>query len=291
MANRMISYGYGFNCGEIAIIEKEANIVKRVFQEYIDGKILKDIANELTSEGIEFYLGNCTWNKGKILRIIENEKYIGADGYPQIIDDDDFVYAGKLKSQKGAKKIHQSSDIEYIRDKVICSQCGRTMRRISKWRSREKWLCRNGCKNEIYLSDVEIFGGIYTIVYKIINNLEQYKTIVANNGYVPTKEITRETNEFNRLLGETKPSFSVGKKLVLNLARLKFLSCNEDKSNVYTDLVLTEMQRVIANGLIDEEFLKKVVTDIRVEKSGCIRVKFINGIELTNEEEENGKQA
>ena len=48
--------------------------------------------------------------------IIDNEKYIGADGYPQIIDDDDFVYARQLKESKGAKKIHFDDEIEYLRN-------------------------------------------------------------------------------------------------------------------------------------------------------------------------------
>lgn len=85
MANRMISYGYGMESGKLVVIDSEAEIVRRVFREYIEGKLLQEIADELTEEGVEFYLESRLWNKNKVFRIIENEKYIGAEGYPAII--------------------------------------------------------------------------------------------------------------------------------------------------------------------------------------------------------------
>ena len=75
MANRMITYGYGMQDGELVIINAEAIIVKRVFKDYIDGKLLAEIADELTRESVEYFLGNCQWNKNRIARIIDNEKY------------------------------------------------------------------------------------------------------------------------------------------------------------------------------------------------------------------------
>lgn len=212
MANRMISYGYGIKDGTFSVMDAEAAIVKRIFAEYIDGKLLQDIADELTREQVEFYMGNCVWNKNRIARIIDNEKYIGADGYPQIIDDDDFVYARQLKEEKGAKKIHFDETIEYLRNnKITCSQCGAPMKRISKWRSREKWMCRQGCKNEIYIADNIIFGGINAILYQITQNPDCVRPIDEEKK--PNLEIRRRMSEINRLLSSSNPTFTVGKKI------------------------------------------------------------------------------
>lgn len=41
MANRMISYGYGIENGKIIAIPSEAEIVKQIFAEYLNGKYLK----------------------------------------------------------------------------------------------------------------------------------------------------------------------------------------------------------------------------------------------------------
>ena len=66
MANRMISYGYGMESGKLVVIDSEAEIVRRVFREYIEGKLLQEIADELTEEGVEFYLESRLWNKNKV---------------------------------------------------------------------------------------------------------------------------------------------------------------------------------------------------------------------------------
>ena len=138
MANRMTTYGYGYIDGKLSVIESEAEIVRRVFKEYCNGAILSEIGQSLTREGVEYYMGCTQWNKNRIKRIIENEKYIGADGYPQIVDEDEFVYANKLKDNRGRPQaIRHSSEVETARDIVYCGQCGRIMGRRSKWRSRE----------------------------------------------------------------------------------------------------------------------------------------------------------
>ena len=53
MANRMISYGYGMEGGKLVVIDSEAEIVRRVFREYIEGKLLQEIAYELTEEEVK----------------------------------------------------------------------------------------------------------------------------------------------------------------------------------------------------------------------------------------------
>ena len=83
--NRMISFGYGYKDGKLIVVESEAEIVKSIFTDYINGKILKEIADELTIKGVDFFNGKCCWNKNMVFRIIENKKYIGEDGYPENI--------------------------------------------------------------------------------------------------------------------------------------------------------------------------------------------------------------
>ena len=284
MANRMITYGYGMQDGELVIINAEAIIVKRVFKDYIDGKLLAEIADELTRESIEYFLGNCQWNKNRIARIIDNEKYIGADGYPQIIDDDDFVYAKQLKESKGAKKIHFDEEIEYLRNnKVICAQCDSPIRRISKWRSREKWMCRKGCGNEIYLSDNVIFGGINAIIFKITQNPNIAVPIRQETTYNPA--LKRCQNEVNRVFGSKNPTFTAGKKMIFELAQLKFEIGNETTPDIYTDMLIEDCAKIVAQERVDKAFIEKHIEKISIDKDGYVIVRFINGAELTNKEE------
>ena len=284
MANRMISYGYGVEDGKFVVILNEAKIVRRIFSEYIDGKRLDEIADELTNEQVEYFLGNCLWNKNRIKRILDNDKYIGGDGYPQIVDDDDFVYAGQLKDEKGGKKIHFDEPIEYLRNNnVTCAQCGGHIRRISKWRSREKWKCRDGCKNNIYLSDDVIFAGIKSIVYKILGNPDCIVPAVKDEPN--SLEIRRTTSDINRLFNEKSPTFAAGKKLIYHLAETKFEMYDEKTPDIYTDMIIEDCIRVSTLDRADRAFMEKYCERISVDQQGFVSVRFINGVELSNNEE------
>ena len=88
MKIRNIPYGYQYKNGSIAIQEKETETVKRIFTEYLNGLSLLKIAEHLNNEQIEYMLGVCGWNKSRIKRIIEDERYLGTSSYPPIIDED-----------------------------------------------------------------------------------------------------------------------------------------------------------------------------------------------------------
>jgi len=284
MANRMISYGYGMRDGKLSVIEAEAEIVRRIFFEYIDGKRLDEIAEELTRESVEFFLGNCEWNKSRIKRILDNDKYIGAEGYPQIIDDDDFIYAGQLKDSKGAKKMHFEEHIEYLRNnKVTCSQCGGNFRRVSKWRSREKWMCRQGCKNDIYVDDNVLFSAIFEIVKMVSEKPEIIMPIEEDKAN--SLEVRRCTSEVNRIFSEKNPVFSAGKKLIFHLAETKFEMYDEKAPDVYTDMIIADCERVVEQERIDRAFMEKYCDTISVDEKGFVTIRFINGVELSNSKE------
>lgn len=53
--NRMISFGYGFVDGKLSVIAEEAEIVKGIFSDYTNGKILKEIADDLTTRKVDFF--------------------------------------------------------------------------------------------------------------------------------------------------------------------------------------------------------------------------------------------
>lgn len=125
MANRMICYGYGITEGKISVIEKEAEVVRRIFREYRQGRQLQEIAEKLTEDRVEFYLGNYHWNKNKIFRIIENENYIGMNEYPEIIKEEEFQCVREEKSKRGNKKITLSAEVEYLKKIAVCGQCGK----------------------------------------------------------------------------------------------------------------------------------------------------------------------
>ena len=72
-------YGYDYNLEtkEITINEQEAEIVKYMFERYVEGIGSSTIAKELTAKGINTPKGNAKWCESTVRGILKNEKYIG----------------------------------------------------------------------------------------------------------------------------------------------------------------------------------------------------------------------
>lgn len=74
--SRFLGYDRGPD-GEFVVNEEQALIVKRIFNEFLDGKNASQIARGLTEDGIKTVTGKDRWNPSTIRSILKNEKYIG----------------------------------------------------------------------------------------------------------------------------------------------------------------------------------------------------------------------
>jgi len=63
--------------GNLIVNKKEAEIVKRIFREFIDGKGVAKICRELERDGIKTINGNTKWHDAVIRKMLRNEKYYG----------------------------------------------------------------------------------------------------------------------------------------------------------------------------------------------------------------------
>ncbi len=97
LKNRSIPFGYCMTNGKYALNAREAEAVRKIFADYIGGKSLKTIAAEMQ---IPYNTGKAVWNKNMVCRVLENQKYIGENGYPQIISAEDFEQAAYIKVER-----------------------------------------------------------------------------------------------------------------------------------------------------------------------------------------------
>ena len=161
---RTISYGYEIRNGAIAIQPEEAKTVSEIFALYLAGKTLQSISDMLVQHSIPFYMGEVRWNKNSIKRIIDNTKYIGDETYPRIIADDVFQEAHKLKDCKGGAATPLSPILEYIKEICVCGKCGTRYKRVNTWGSREKWMCAEGCKTMLYVTDMTLESAVLNTI-------------------------------------------------------------------------------------------------------------------------------
>ncbi|MCM1008453.1 MAG: recombinase family protein [Ruminococcus flavefaciens] len=85
--NRTIPFGYCMKNGEITVDFTESKAVIKIFEEYLNGSILLQIAKLMEFEKIRYSEASDRWNKNMVKRIIENEKYLCTDKYQQIISE------------------------------------------------------------------------------------------------------------------------------------------------------------------------------------------------------------
>jgi len=64
--------------GELVINEEQAELVRRIFREYLEGKSYNAIAKGLTKDKVKTVTGNEKWWDSTISGMLENEKYYGA---------------------------------------------------------------------------------------------------------------------------------------------------------------------------------------------------------------------
>ena len=144
--NRKIPFGYMMKNGAITTNPKEVLAVVTIFRSYLNGDSLTAIAQSMEvpyNEGV-------AWNKNMVKRIIENEKYLGTDKYPHLIDENTFRRANVAKVAKATSLCVITDDLQEIRNHTFCKECGhRLFRKGGNTRS-EKWdCCRKECYNRI----------------------------------------------------------------------------------------------------------------------------------------------
>lgn len=173
---RFIPYGYTIREGRTVIEHKEADIIREIFDEYIKGASLKDIAESLTKRKIPYTEKTDVWDKARIARIIDNAKYIGDEEYDPIIDEDTYEGAVSMKAARQRNTVQKECEgIALLRNRVKCAECGSPMvRRIcSKRHVKESWTCTNAeCGKRLRISDGDLLMKITLLINRIIDNTE-----------------------------------------------------------------------------------------------------------------------
>ena len=72
-----LGYDYHKDTKSISVNEKEAEIVRYIFNRYIEGAGCTVIGNELENLGYKTKYGSSKWVQSTVIGIIKNEKYKG----------------------------------------------------------------------------------------------------------------------------------------------------------------------------------------------------------------------
>ena len=174
LKNRYIPYGYTMENGDIVIEQNEAKIIRYIFETYIAGATLKDIADRLTAQQVVYSEKKTEWNKARVMRILDNIKYLGDNTFPQIIDEGLFAEAARQKTaRQRTTPADTEQEIHVLKGYIVCGKCGCVMKRRveKKCKYKERWYCSNpDCDNNVHIRDTVILKKGQTLTMRMVED-------------------------------------------------------------------------------------------------------------------------
>lgn len=291
--NRTIPFGYCMRNGEIKVDFTESKAVVRIFEEYMNGSSFLQIAKLMEFEKIRYTANSEHWNKNMVKRIIENEKYLGNGKYPQIIDGETFKIANKKRVQKATSVCVISEDLQEIRNRTYCSECGHRISRIGGNCRCEKWDCRNpDCyRLEYQLTDQMIIGSVLTVLNTAIANPNLLESDSEISAYSPTVDVIRKQNEISQMLDSAQPDFDRIKSEIFELSELKYDCCIYNESPQKTEEIKALLENYEQLNMLDIGLFKACISRIWISHFCTVEIEFINGIVIKNATERTNENA
>jgi len=138
---------------KLVIDEVEAEIVKRIFREYIEGASLLQIGKGLERDGIKTAAGKSKWRPETIKNILRNEKYMG-DALLQKTYTVDFLSKKRIKNNGIIPQYYVEGSHDAIIPKDI-------FMRVQEEILRRANLAGDGHKKRVYSSKYAMSGIVY----------------------------------------------------------------------------------------------------------------------------------
>ena len=291
--NRTIPFGYCMRNGEIKVDFTESKAVVRIFEEYMNGSSFLQIAKLMEFEKIRYTANSEHCNKNMVKRIIENEKYLGNGKCPQIIDGETFKIANKKRVQKATSVCVISEELQEIRNRTYCSECGRRLSRIGGNCRCGKWDCRNpDCYRLGYqLTDQMIINSVLTVLNTAIANPNLIESSGEVSKYSPTDDVIRKQNEISQMLDSAQPDFDRIKSEIFRLAEIKYDCCTYNESPQKTAEIKALLENYEQLNTLDIGLFKACVSRIWISHFCIVEIEFINGITIKNITERKNENA
>lgn len=218
---RKIPFGYMMQSGSIIPHPAESETVKTIFTLYCGGASYNSIAAEMMAQGIPYYRKTNRWNKNMVSRILENERYIGADGYPRLVTDSEFLSARLLRQTKTAYT-PCPKEIQPIKEKAVCAVCGGRMKRDTK-NGHPRWQCQNPeCRCRVALGDESLLKALGGLLQELAKS--PHLLVLPSQERPPSIDSIRIQNELNLCLNRAGSSPGYLKNLIFAAAEERYNS-------------------------------------------------------------------
>lgn len=240
---------------------------------------MSNVAKELNEANVEYKQGVIGWNKARIKRLLEDERYIGSKGFPSIVGKDIF---NEIQNVIAERNIHQKSDKISSRFAInilfLCPICHGIMnrKRDQRYKKATKWHCENkNCRFMVAMEDEEMLERLTKMLERIAEDLESI-------GLSEPEEDMEQNLSYDlcRQGNFDKANF---RNNILEIASQIYSELDNSKSK--TKRLYDLFQNVKITDKFPKELFEKVVTEIGFESDGTLWLRLINGMKINEEQE------
>lgn len=267
MKNRYIPFGYQIQNGDSVINTEQAATVQHIFYAYTEGQSFKEIAEYLTTSGTAYHFSDNSWNKNIVARILANEIYCGAKGYPAIISKEVYSQAASIRSNK---TVTYSAVLKPFRSDMQCACCGERL----YWRPRtQQWTCRQCGMWSKPMQPENMAQQIVDRLYQI----QQHPEIIHN----PKEQCNTRSIEVAQLDHEIHTALALPEldadaiiDKILRRAELQFNYCAAGDDDPTTMQIL-QNEKYCGDVLLQKTFIEDVLTGVSKKNTGQLPQYYI----------------
>lgn len=262
MANRTQPFGYFIANGKVRIMEDEAEIVRRIFARYTEGFSYDDLTRWLNGQHIPYYPGK-PWNKNAIARILQDERYLGGDTYPPIIQAAKFTR--RTPSRTGRPNEPQVKDIRIL---ARCSVCGQPVRRERT----NTWRCPHCMVSAIPSTDRQLIDNVSELLRGLCGHPDM--VVIPDCEDKENANVLTAESELAHEFEAADFDESSAKAKALSLAAARFNAI--DSEDYETMRIQHILARAGPSDELDTALLRQITSAILIHPNGEVSLKLKN---------------
>lgn len=292
---RHMPLGYRIVDGKAEIVPETAQIIQKIFKDYLNGTSTYQIAKNLTERNILNASHKPSWSHCSVGKIIENQKYKGDGFYPPLIEAGVFEQAQARRREK-AESLGRTAQLNSFANqsipggKMVCGVCGQPYRKYVEHCNQPgetvRWKCKRYIKgNRVYcrnhfLTDRQMEPAFLTAINQVIaapGMLEQTARRKPETGNAASVKLTGQIQE---CLETGRYTADEIRRLVFERAKEQYRTAVIDDGAFQTEKLKTAVTGRELQSEFDPVLFQQTVNKVVVQEDGRLQFHLINGLTI-----------
>lgn len=239
MGNRKLPFGYRMEMGAVVVEPSEAELVRRIFDDYSGGASLKSISDSLNSQPVRYCEGKL-WNKNMVARMLEDERYSGAKDFPAIVRSAEMEDICRQRRSKSCPRRQTEAQ------KVLRRLCGRPVTEAVEKQ----------------------------VLHRLNELISDPSVIKKPDKKVISTEAIKLQSEFKVLISRYNADEEAAKQTAMRLVAARYSAIGDDEYE--TVRLRSIFGNSVPLQELDAALLKLTVSAITVHKNGSIAMRLKN---------------